>query len=284
MKAPYISFDAASSSTAAEVEKGEVESNKLKVVSFPRGLDAISEGLTRSFVFGGLDGLVTTVTASSVAFIFLPLSLRQCLLTGAANCIGDAISMGLGGFISDSAERMKITQHKKRIKEQLENVASRIDLIEKYSNKLIRKEGISTHDAISLVNIYMKYPDALDNILIDMETSEFDNEDEESISNLSKSAWVMFFSFVVFGLLPLIPIFIAFMNGEVGFSWTTSTVYFFIFATSLSLLFLSFFASKLIGGETLMEHVKFTLKLSGQGLFSILVALIFAIGFESLLK
>jgi vacuolar iron transporter family protein len=279
-RTPYISFDAASSN----LEKGEVDSDKLKDVSCPRSPSVSSDGLTRSFVFGGLDGLVTTVTASSVAFIFLPLSLRQCLITGVANCIGDAISMGLGGFISDNAERMKVVQHKKRIKEQLNNVASRIDLIEKYTENLTREEGIAKHDAISLVNIYMKYPDALDNILIDMETSECDSEDEESISSLAKSARVMFFSFVIFGFIPLIPIFIAFMYGEVAFSWTTSTVYFFIFATSLSLLFLSFFASKLIGGETLMEHVKFTLKLSGQGLLSILVALIFAIGFESFLK
>jgi len=279
MNTPLLSSEAPSTGKALNIEKGEVRPNKLKLVCSPKN---ISEGVTRSFVFGGLDGLITTVTASGVAFMFLPLNLRQCLITGAANCIGDAISMGLGGFISDNAERMKVVKHKKTIKEQLNNVESRIDLVEKYTDYLMKEQGIGKHDAISIMNIYMKYPDALENNIINMETSD-DSEDEESVSTLAKSAKVMFFSFLTFGFLPLTPLAFAVFNGEVAFSWTKNTIYFFIFATSMSLLFLSFFASKLIGGETLIEHVRFSLKLSGQGLFSILVALICAIGFELLL-
>ena len=68
----------------------------------------------RSLVFGGLDGLVTTITALAVSNVFMPGEYRKQFVTAAANCIGDAVSMGLGGFIADDAERSKLQSKKEK--------------------------------------------------------------------------------------------------------------------------------------------------------------------------
>ena len=74
-----------SKSTATEVHSGE------------------ASGYIKSLVFGGLDGIITTF-AIVAAVDGAGLDTNTVILMGVANLIADAISMGLGDYISSKAE------------------------------------------------------------------------------------------------------------------------------------------------------------------------------------
>ena len=231
----------------------------------------------RSLVFGGLDGLVTTITALAVSNVFMPAEYRKQFVTAAANCIGDAVSMGLGGFIADDAERSKLQSKKEKVKAQFQIHETRVKLLTEYSVYLTEEKGMSADDAQSLVNLYSKYPDMLSALLVQ---KEFDEEPGEvdTYNDLLNSAKTMFFSFIGFGFFPLVPLLLCTQCLE-------NTPLFFVGgATLLSFLCLGYAASVQVSPDDASKRTKFIFKISGQGLFSIALAVVIGVSFEGVIK
>jgi len=234
----------------------------------------------RSLVFGGLDGLVTTVTALFVAVVYLPTEFHKQVVIAAANCIGDAVSMGLGGFISDDAERSKLQTKKDNVIAQFQDPETRALLLTEYSVYLTEEKGMSADDAQEFIKLHSKYPDMLSALLVQ---KEFDEEPGEvdTYDDLLNSAKTMFFSFIGFGFFPLLPLLFWLQDsGKIDYT----PLFLVGGATLLSFLCLGYAASVQVSPDDASKRTKFIFKISGQGLFSIALAVAIGVSFEGIIK
>ncbi len=162
-------------------------------------------GYLKEFVYGGIDGIVTTfavVAGFSGAEILsenvaTALPIATVLLFGLANLFADGLSMGIGDFLSSRAEK-KLYEENLR-KEQLEFINN--PAYEYAETKFILKQkGVSLEDANTLLEIYKKYPEFWTEFMMQYEL-EMAPPDESP----SKKAIATFTSFILFGLIPLLP-------------------------------------------------------------------------------
>ncbi|GMH93895.1 hypothetical protein TL16_g12750 [Triparma laevis f. inornata] len=168
-----------------------------------------ANGLIKSLVFGGLDGIITTF-AIVAAVNGAGMDLNTIILMGVANLIADGISMGLGDYISSKAEADAVLAEYEREKWELENYpeGEYKEMIEIYEGK-----GLTSSDANAFVDIMKKYPDFfLDKMMVD----ELEVMPPEDTSDLWKEGLVTFLSFVVFGSVPLLAYIIAKFAGVDG--------------------------------------------------------------------
>ncbi|GMI14740.1 hypothetical protein TrVE_jg7313 [Triparma verrucosa] len=168
-----------------------------------------ANGLIKSLVFGGLDGIITTF-AIVAAVNGAGMDLNTIILMGVANLIADGISMGLGDYISSKAEADAVLAEYAREKWELENYpeGEYKEMIEIYEGK-----GLSNADANAFVDIMKRYPDFfLDRMMVD----ELEVMPPEDTSDLWKEGLVTFLSFVVFGSVPLLAYIIAKLAGVDG--------------------------------------------------------------------
>lgn len=149
----------------------------------------------KSAVFGGLDGIITTFAvvagASGAA-----LSGGVVLILGFANLIADGLSMAIGDFLSTRSEQQYQRAERRRELWEMEHYpeGERREMIELYMAK-----GIPEADARAIVDIISRYPEAwLDVMMIE----------ELGILHSDESPWmsalVTFFSFSLFGFVPLL--------------------------------------------------------------------------------
>ncbi len=84
------------------------------------------------------------------------MSTDTIILMGVANLVADAISMGLGDYISSKAEADAVQKEYDREKWELENYpeGEYKEVIEIYETK----HGVSNADATQLVGIFKRYP------------------------------------------------------------------------------------------------------------------------------
>ncbi len=149
----------------------------------------------KSFVYGGLDGTITTF-AVVAGVAGASLSSNVILILGFANLIADGIAMAFGDFLSTRAEQQYHASERQREEWELENYpeGERKELIEIYVEK-----GLSSEDATTLVSILEKYPNVMVDTMMVVELGIF----EEHESPL-KNGLVTFASFVIFGFVPLL--------------------------------------------------------------------------------
>lgn len=126
--------------------------------------------------------------------------------------MGDALSMGLGDFISSKSElEFSLSERKREAWEcEIYFEGEKSEMLKIYENR-----GFSTEDATELIDIFSKYSNNfIDNMMIEELGIIPPNEDE----SIAKPALFTFLSFIVFGIIPLIPFIIAaglkdFING-----------------------------------------------------------------------
>lgn len=149
----------------------------------------------KSFVYGGLDGTITTF-AVVAGVAGASLSSNIILILGFANLIADGIAMAFGDFLSTRAEQQYHASERRREEWELENYpeGEKQELIELYEAK-----GLSLEEATALVEILMKHP----GVMIDTMMVEELGILEEQESPL-KNGLVTFGSFVLFGFVPLL--------------------------------------------------------------------------------
>lgn len=166
-----------------------------KNIDKKRGHEHSSSGkYIKSFVYGGLDGTITTF-AVVAGVAGASLSSNVVLILGFANLAADGISMAFGDYLSTKAEREYGSAERKR-----EVRATRFPKVEK--NSLIRifsEQGFSKKDTESIANVLCKNKKACVDLMLAYELGIAKKKQDPF-----KNAATTFGAFVLFGFVPLI--------------------------------------------------------------------------------
>ena len=155
---------------------------------------------TRQIIYGGLDGIITTfsIVAASVG---ANLDFRIVITMGIANLFADAISMGFGEYISTNMEtRLIKTEREKKLEIIHTNI---FDEKEKMIRLLVDK-NMERNNACDIVHAYTaksEYSDLFLDYFIFLEHNMLQPDKE---LQLIKNGVVTFFSFILFGSIPLL--------------------------------------------------------------------------------
>jgi VIT1/CCC1 family predicted Fe2+/Mn2+ transporter len=149
----------------------------------------------KSLIYGGLDGIITTF-AVVAGVAGAALSPGIVLIMGFANLIADGISMAIGDFLSSKAENEYNAAERKREEWEVDNYpeGEKKELVELYTGK-----GMSQADAEKIVNIMAKDRKVWVDVMM-VEELGIMEEEESPVKN----AVVTFFSFGIFGFIPLL--------------------------------------------------------------------------------
>jgi len=150
----------------------------------------------KPFVFGGLDGIITTfaVVAGASGGRF---DIDVILALGLSSLFADALSMGVGDALSSKSEMEAALKEREREEWEFENYrAGEInEMVEIYMEK-----GLSEEDAESVISTLAKYKDVFIDFMVQDELGlSVPDEDE----NPWKEGLVTFTAFIVFGFIPL---------------------------------------------------------------------------------
>jgi vacuolar iron transporter family protein len=156
----------------------------------------IKRGLyIKSFVYGGLDGIVTTF-AVVAGVAGANLSANVVLILGAANLIADGISMAFGDYLSTKAENEYMAKEKEREIWETRNYpdGEKREMVEIYTGK-----GIPKDEAEEIVRILSKHEKPWVDIMMAEELGLI-----EKTESPVKNAFVTFASFNLFGAIPIL--------------------------------------------------------------------------------
>jgi len=156
-------------------------------------------GLLKPIIFGGLDGILTAfaIVAGATGGSLSP---NVVLILGFSNIFADALSMGVGEFLSSKAENEWILSERRREEWEMENfpegeIREMIDIYE--------ERGMSRTDATIVVETMAKYEQFFVDVMM-KEELELQVPDKNHTLGSFKEGVVMFFSFAVFGSFPLL--------------------------------------------------------------------------------
>ena len=156
----------------------------------------LESSYVKSIVFGGLDGIITTFSIVA-AVAGASLSEEIVILMGFANLLSDGISMGLGDYLSESAELQYIRSERAREEWEFDTKpeAELQEMLDIYKEK-----GVADADAQTILQTMMKYKNLyLDHMMV-LELGLQSPGDDE---NPAKNGLITFGSFVAFGSVPM---------------------------------------------------------------------------------
>jgi len=156
-------------------------------------------GYLKPIIFGGLDGILTSfaIVAGSAGGKLPP---QVVLILGFSNIFADALSMGVGEFLSSKATNEWILSERKREEWELENYPQGEirEMVEIYENK-----GMSHEDAVQVITTMAKYKDFFVDLMMVQEL-ELQVPEEDHVKESFREGVVMFCSFAGFGAMPLL--------------------------------------------------------------------------------
>lgn len=172
------------------------------------GLSGLNENL-RQIVYGGNDGIVTTfaVVAGFAGFAgtgahgTAELGAVAVILFGLANLFADATSMGLGEFLSSRSER-DVYRATRAGEDRLiadDPRAERQEVLE-----ILAERGLSPSEAADFAAQLERHPRLMADFMMRYEFGMADPDDQSPAVN----GLYTFVSFLVFGILPLVPYFL----------------------------------------------------------------------------
>ncbi len=192
----------------------------------------------KEIVYGGNDGIVTTFAVvagfagAQTGMDPTRYSLLTVLLFGFANLFADGLSMGLGEFLSLRSEK---DVYKNEAAKELEEIRKKPEFEKAETIAILREKGFSEKDARSLTDIYATNEQYWLSFMMDHEL-ELPNPTTEN-PFLTGIATIV--SFMVFGLIPLIP-YIVLNGSEQTFMYST-------FATVTALILLGLLRWRVTG-------------------------------------
>lgn len=162
----------------------------------------------REIVYGGNDGIVTTfaVVAGFAGAQKDPASsavpIISVLLFGLANLVADGLSMSLGSFLSlranqDVYRTTKAKEHHEIIHEPKSEYEETLEIL--------RRKGFSIEDAQTIATLYRKNTPYWTEFMMKDELEMANPENENPLF----VALATFFSFSMFGIIPLLPYILA---------------------------------------------------------------------------
>jgi len=155
-------------------------------------------GLLQPVIFGGLDGILTSfaIVAGAAGG---GLSVEAVLVLGFSNIFADALSMGVGEFLSSKANNEWILSEKKREEWEMENFRDGEiqEMIDIYVGK-----GFTVEDAKVVIETMAKYEGFFVDVMMQQEL-ELQVPEDDHVEQSMKEGFVMFCSFAFFGAAPL---------------------------------------------------------------------------------
>jgi len=156
-------------------------------------------GFLKPIIFGGLDGILTSfaIVAGAAGGGLSP---TVVLILGFSNIFADAMSMGVGEFLSSKATNEWILSERRREEWEMENYPEGEirEMIEIYM-----KRGMSKEDATSVIETMAKYKDFFVDTMMQQEL-ELQVPEEDHIQESMREGLIMFLSFSGFGAMPLL--------------------------------------------------------------------------------
>lgn len=203
-------------------------------------------GFIRSIIFGSLDGIVTTfATIAGVAGADYGINVVVTL--GFSALIADAISMGLGDYLSSQSELDWAKKERKREAWEFEHVrAAEIEeMVEIYVEK-----GFEREDARNILELMAKNDDFFVDHMMIQELGIMPPDPKDSPM---KNGAVTFGAFLIVGSIPLIAYLIF---HQIKWDPSFRTYGTFILAgviTGITLFALGFFKGRLIGSKSIQS-------------------------------
>lgn len=156
-------------------------------------------GMLKPIIFGGLDGILTSfaIVAGAAGGELSP---NTVLILGFSNIFADALSMGVGEFLSSKAENEWILSEREREAWEMDNYPE--GEIQEMEDLYIEK-GMNSEDAKTVVKIMSKYKDFFIDVMM-AEELELRVPEEDHLFESFKEGVVMFCSFAAFGAFPLL--------------------------------------------------------------------------------
>ncbi|MEM7644657.1 MAG: VIT1/CCC1 transporter family protein [Pseudomonadota bacterium] len=158
----------------------------------------------KQIVYGGNDGIVTTFAVvagfqgAGGGESAAPMAAGIVLLFGLANLFGDAVSMGLGDYISERSERDVDAAEWAEVRRfAVEEPEAAVDVV---AARLAEK-GLEASVARAVAVRAAEAPEALANLVAALDRGLA----SEPARGIGTQAFVTFLSFVIFGALPLLP-------------------------------------------------------------------------------
>jgi len=156
-------------------------------------------GYLKPIIFGGLDGILTAfaIVAGATGGSLSP---KVVLILGFSNIFADALSMGVGEFLSSKAENEWILSEREREAWEMTNypegeIREMIDIYE--------ERGMNRADAKVVVETMAKYEQFFVDVMMKEELELQVPEDNHTLGSF-KEGVIMFFSFAIFGTFPLL--------------------------------------------------------------------------------
>jgi len=159
----------------------------------------------KEVIYGGIDGIVTTFAvvsgfsgAALASDTTTQLSFLVVLLFGLANLFADAVSMGLGNFLSVRSEKdqYNILRAKEQALIRKDPEAEKAETI-----ALMQAQGFNEADAKTLTEIYSTNEDYWLNFMM---ANEYEMSDPRG-DNPVLTGLTTFGSFIFFGAIPILP-------------------------------------------------------------------------------
>ena len=172
--------------------------------------DAHALGHTQEFLkqitYGGNDGIVTTFAivagfAGAAGDGVAQIGAVAVLVFGLANLFADAVSMGLGEFLSTRSAHDLF--HARRTQE-LHEIATSPEQERAEIIQILHDRGLRPEDSAAMADLMARNPEMMADLMM---TYEFGMMDPEG-DNPAVNGVVTFISFVIFGSVPLLPYFL----------------------------------------------------------------------------
>jgi VIT1/CCC1 family predicted Fe2+/Mn2+ transporter len=192
--------------------------NRLRVQQY------VSQHYLREIVYGGSDGIVTTFAvvagftgANATGSDMLGVTIGAVVLFGLANLFSDAMSMGLGDYMSiRSQEDLYNTTYQKELKYLEHSTKAFGDRIQ---DKLVEK-GFNKSDAKEIMQLFHKNP----KFGIEWLMREYHGIPDPGETSPIFSALATIVSFLTFGFIPLIPFVFGVVDPTQAFIFSISGV------------------------------------------------------------
>jgi len=197
----------------------------------------------KSFVFGGLDGIVSTF-ALVAGLGGADVNITTLLAVGLAKVIADAFSMGFGEFTSATAELEHALRVKAREEWETENYEEGEvkEMCEIYMNKGCKKE-----DALTMMTVMAQYKELFIEHMMVMEHGIMMPDDADKWAPM-KQGIVCFLAFIAFGFVPLFGFLVLYAvqgaGSKAGMGWTLVIAY---GLTALTLFIMGVVKARLTG-------------------------------------
>lgn len=169
------------------------------VVPAEKQITGVGGEYVKSFVFGGLDGIVSTF-ALVAGLGGANVDIRTLIAVGIAKVLSDAFSMGFGEYTSAKAEGEQSEQlrsvQQKALSQHPDGEAK--EMIHIYLEK-----GLEQEDALTIASLLMKYEEIFLEHILAFKFGTFGGDDDDKWQALKQGA-VCFLAFAMFGSVPLI--------------------------------------------------------------------------------